>query len=95
MGFFSGDKSVEDMVEEEERLEQRGRLEQRRNTIEELKLLRELKKREGKDAKRMYKDSRSGKYDWEQMKFHCGAPGARSIVAVPRTNGEASKLGGA
>ena len=76
-------KSIDQLMEEEERYEAQTRAQSARHALEREKMLMQLEKRQGKQAWKMYSDTgtKSG-IDWELMRFKAGA-GNKSIAQAP------------
>ena len=78
-------KSIDQMMEDEERLEAMTRHEQMQHDLERARLLRKLDAREGRQSWKMYSENgkKSG-IDWDFLRGSVGVPGARSIAQAPR-----------
>ena len=72
MGFLN-DKSLDQMVEEEERLDEKRRLEEKRRRLEEEKLMRKAQQVMSKEEIELYKDKGRGVkgsgMDWDSLKL--------------------------
>ena len=77
-------KSIDQLMEEEERYEAQARAEKARGAVEEEQLLRKARSRWGKDGWKDHSENgmKSG-LDWSALKFRAGS-GSRSIAQAPR-----------
>ena len=80
-------KSIDQMMEDEERLEAMTRHEQMQHDLERARLLRKLDAREGKQSWKMYSENgnKSG-IDWDLLRFRTNS-GHKSIAQAPRFGG--------
>ena len=78
-------KSIDQLMEEEERYEAQTRAQGAKNTLERERLLMQLEKRRGKQEWKMYSDNgtKSG-LDWDFLRGTAYVPGARSIAQAPK-----------
>ena len=76
-------KSIDQLMEEEERFEAQARAERARGTVEEEQLLRKARKRWGNDWKDHSENGMKSGLDWSALKFRAGS-GSRSIAQAPR-----------
>jgi len=77
-------KSIDQLMEEEERFEAQARAERARGTVEEEQLLRKARKRWGKEGWKDHSENgmKSG-LDWSALKFKVNS-GGKSIAQEPR-----------
>ena len=84
MGFLNA-KSIDQMMEEEELYEAQAARERARGSAEQERLLREARKRYGRDWRTHSENGKKSGLDWAALKFKVGTPGGRSIASTPRT----------
>ena len=78
-------KSIDQLMEEEERFEAQARAEKARGAVEEEQLLRKARSRWGKDGWKDHSENgmKSG-LDWSALKFKVGVPEGKSMAQAPR-----------
>lgn len=75
-------KSIDQLMEEEERLEAQARAERARGSVEEEVLLRKARRRWGNDWKDHSENGMKSGLDWSALKFRASS-GGRSIAQAP------------